>query len=152
VTRLKPDNSVDASWNGDLRDMTGGRFVVNFRYIGSGKAIGAVLHAEEYGPNFDFAGLASNVDDFWSTASHFHRLWVFDLDAHSALPVSGIDAFPFINPGFFHATIDGRTFVFLGDGSTNNPSETVVYEIDGDGHATPRFTVAGTVTQWVRIR
>jgi hypothetical protein len=152
VTRLTPDNSVDASWNTDLGDMTGGRLAVNFRYIGSGKAIAAVLHAEEYGPDFDFAGLAANVDNFWSTASHFHRLWMFDIGARAAAPVSGVEAFPFVNPGFFHAAIDGRTFVFLGDGSTNNPPETVVYEVGAGGPATRRFAVPGTVTQWVRIR
>jgi hypothetical protein len=152
TTRLKPDNTIDASWSADMRDMTEGRFAVNFRYIGAGKAIAAVLHAEAYGPNFDFTHLAENVDDFWSTASNFHRLWMFDVGARSAAPVSGIDAFSFVNPNFFHATIDGRTFVFLGDGSTSNPAETVVYEINDDGHATRRFAVPGTVTQWVRIR
>ena len=86
----------------------GGGFVVNFRYIGSGEAIAAVLHAEEYGPNFDFAGPRRERRRLLVDCEPFHRLWIFDLDAHSAVPVSGIDAFPFVNPGFFHATIDGR--------------------------------------------
>lgn len=154
AVKLKPDNTLDPSWNGDLTPMTGGRFVVNFRYVGGGRAIGAVLHAEEYGDGFDFAALAENTDDFWATAAQFHRLWMFDLTRGAAAPVTGIDDFEFVNPGFFHATIDGRTFVFLGDGNngSNNFNRTVVYELDDGGYATRRFEAPGSVTQWVRVR
>jgi len=68
--------------------------------------------------------------------------------------VTGLEEFEFANPGFFHAILDGRTFVFLGDGQSgsNNFPETFVYELDDRGRATHRFTVPGTVTQWVRVR
>jgi hypothetical protein len=125
---------------------------VNFRYVGGGKAVAAVLHDEEYGDGFDFANYAQNVDEFWASASRYHRLWMIDVEARTAAPVEGIDAFAFINPGFFHAVIDDRVFVFLGDGSTNNPPSTVVYEIDRSGRASRRFESPGSITQWVRIR
>jgi hypothetical protein len=152
VVRLGPDGTLDRSWDSDLTPLTGGRQLVNFRYVGGGKAIAAVLHTEEYGEGFDFASFAQNVDDFWSSASRYHRLWLIDVDARAAAPIQGIDAFPFINPGFFHAVIDERVFVFLGDGSTNNPPSTVVYEIDRGGQASRRFEAPGTINQWVRIR
>jgi hypothetical protein len=154
TVRLTPDNALDRSWNADLTGMTAGRHVVNFRYVGGGKAIAAVLHAEEYGDGFDFTRLIENTDDFWATAARFHRLWMFDVTARTAAPITGIDAFEFVNPGFFHASIDGRTFVFLGDGNngSNNVGETVVYELDASAHATRRFAIPGSVTQWVRVR
>lgn len=154
TVRLTPDNALDPGWDSDLTSLTGGRHVVNFRYVGGGKAIGAVLHHEEYGEDYDFTGLAENTDDFWATAVQFHRLWMFDLAKRSAAPVTGIDAFEFANPVFFHAILDGRTFVFLGDGNngSNNSDETIVYELDDRGRATQRFAAPGTVTQWVQIR
>jgi hypothetical protein len=154
VVRLTPENQIDLGWNPDLRDLTGGREIVNFRYVGHGKAIAAVLHDEEYGDDYDFSTLAENVDDFWAFSSQFHRLWMFDLDARTAVPVEGIDDFEFVNPWFFHAAMDGRTFVFLGEGSANNnnPPTTVIYELDGAGHAERRFEVEGGVVQWLRVR
>src|SRR5690606_17592125 len=87
VVRLTPQNTLDEAWGPELTDMTGGRHVVNFRYVGGGKAVAAVLHAAEYGDGYDFTRLAAEVDDFWATAAHFHRLWIFDLEARSAAPV-----------------------------------------------------------------
>jgi hypothetical protein len=152
VVRLGPDDALDTSWNTDLTALTGGRQVVNFRYVGDGKAIAAVLHDEEYGDGFDFVNYAQNVDEFWASASRYHRLWMIDVEARTAAPVEGIDAFPFINPGFFHSIIDNRVFVFLGDGSTNNPPSTLVYEIDRSGQASRRFESPGSITQWIRLR
>jgi hypothetical protein len=154
AVRLTPDNKLDEDWDLDTMALTEGRHVVNFRYIGGGKAIAAVLHHEAYGEGFDFEALAENTDDFWDTTARNHKLWMFDVDSNTAAPVDGIDAFEFINPGFFHTTLDGRTFVFLGDGNigSNNFDETVVYEIETTGAAKRRFTVPGTVTQWMQVR
>jgi len=136
----------------DLRALTQGRGVVNFRYVGGGKAIAAVLHAEEYGADFDFGRYVENADEFWANSANFHRLWMIDLDAQTANPVEGIDAFDFVSPWFFHAVIDGRTFVFLSEGTTNVVSQTIVYELDPNGTATRRFDVPGDLTQMVRVR
>jgi hypothetical protein len=152
VARLAPDGAIDSGWNPDLTSMTGGRQIVNFRYVGGGRAIAAVLHAEEYGPGFDFSRFAENIDELWASAARYHRLWMIDLVTGTAAPVRGIDAFEWINPGFFHAVIDGRVFVFLGDGSTNDPPSSVVYELDPSGQATRRFESPGSITQWVKIR
>ncbi|MEY2934286.1 MAG: hypothetical protein RL033_5035 [Pseudomonadota bacterium] len=152
AVRLTADGALDPSWNPALESQTDGRFVVNFRYIGGGKAIGAVLHTEEYGPNFDFRSLTEDTDDFWASVARYHRLWLFDVDAGSASPVQGIDDVEFVNPGFFHAVIDGRTFVFLTDGNSETTESTLVYELDVSGRATLRFKIPGSVTQWVRLR
>jgi hypothetical protein len=152
VVRLTPQNTLDEGWNPDLTDMTGGRHVVNFRYVGAGKAVAAVLHAEEYGDGYDFTRLTERVDDFWAAAANFHRLWIFDLAMRTAARVQGIEAFDFVNPGFFHAVIDGRVFLLLGDGSSNNSATTVVYELEGSGRATRKFEVPGGVIQWVSVR
>lgn len=154
TVRLTPDQKLDPRWDGDLTRLTGGRQVVNFRYVGHGRAIAAVLHHEEYGEDFAFSELAQNTDDYWALAAQYHRLWSFDVEAGRAAPVGGVDAFEFVNPGFFHAVLDGRTFVFLGDGNngSNNYNQTVVYEIDDAGQATRRFEVTGSVVQWVRVR
>lgn len=154
TVKLRPDNTLDETWDPDLTSWTDGRDVVNFRYIGDGKAIAAVLHAEEYGEDFDFPGLLENVDDFWAATARFHRLWFFDLEEKTAAPVQGIEDLEFVNPGFFHAVLEGRTFVFLGDGDngSNNFNETHVYEIDERGRATPSFKMTGSVTQWIRVR
>lgn len=152
VVRLTPQNTLDEAWNPDLTDLTGGRHVVNFRYVGGGKAVAAVLHAEEYGDGYDFTRLAEQVDDFWEVAAHFHRLWLFDLEARTAAPVEGIEDFDFTNPGFFHAVVDGRVFLFLSDGSSNNYSTTGVYELEPSGRVTRRFEAPGGVIQWMRVR
>jgi hypothetical protein len=152
VVRLTPQNALDEAWNPDLTELTAGRHVVNFRYVGEGKAIAAVLHAEEYGEGFDFKGLTNQADDFWAVAARFHRLWLFDLAARLAAPMEGIEDFDFVNPGFFHALIDGRVFLFLGDGSTNNNSKTVVYELERSGRATRRFEAPGAAIQWLKLR
>jgi hypothetical protein len=150
--RLTADGALDSSWNPALESLTDGRFVVNFRYIGGGKAIAAVLHAEEYGTDFDFSSFAENTDDFWVSAARYHRLWLFDVDAGSASPVQGIDDVDFINPGFFHAVVDGRTFVFVTDGNSDTTESTLVYELDSSGRATLAFQLPGSVAQWVRLR
>jgi hypothetical protein len=149
TVRLNPDLAIDTSWDGDLTDMTQGRPVVNFRYVGGGRAIGVVLHDEEYGPDFDFSQYLQNVDDFWKDSAQFHRLWMFNIEARSGTPVQGIDAFDFINPGIFHAVQAGRIFVFV---VGTDDAQTVVYELEPDGRATRRFSVPGTVTQWVSLR
>lgn len=150
--RLTPDGALDPSWNPALESLTDGRFVVNFRYIGGGKAIAAVLHAEEYGADFDFSSFTENTDDFWVSAARYHRLWMFDVDAGSASPVQGIDGVDFINPGFFHSIVDGRTFVFVTDGNSDTTESTLVYELEASGRATLQFQIPGSVTQWVRLR
>lgn len=151
--KIDAELRIDASWDTDLTSMTEGRFVTNFRYVGHGKAVGAVLHHEQYGEDFDFEALAG-TDDFWTATAQYHRLWMFDVDAGTAAPISGIDELEFVNPGYFHAVLDGRTFVFLGDGSngSNNFNETFVYEIDEQGAARLLFRAPGSVIQWVRLR
>jgi hypothetical protein len=152
VARLLPDSTLDDSWNTDLTAMTDGRHIVNFRYIGGGKAIAAVFHAEEYGPNYDFPGLVERVDDFWEMAGNFHRLWLFDLVERSASPMDGIEEFEFINPWFAHAVLNDRIFLFLSDGTTVNQATTSVYELDDQRRAKRRFGVPGGVIQWIQVR
>jgi hypothetical protein len=151
VVRLKPDNTLDESWNMDLTPLTEGRPIKNFRYVGGGKAVAAVLHEEEYGEGFDFGSYLENIDDFWANEGRYHRLWWFDLAAQSARPVTGA-AFDYVSPAFFHARFDERFFVFVNSGDTNQAAGTVMQELATDGSLATRFTVPGDALQWVRLR
>jgi hypothetical protein len=152
VVRLAPDGTLDPTWNPDLGSLTGGRYVKAFRYLGDGKAIGSVLHAEEYGEGFDFSSYLDNVDDFWANEGKYHRFWLFDLPAQTAAPVTGL-AFDFVQPSFFQAQLDGRQFIFANPDDTNQSEGTVMHELALDsGTATPLFRVPGDALQWLKLR
>ncbi|HTV22345.1 MAG TPA: hypothetical protein VMG12_26840 [Polyangiaceae bacterium] len=149
VTRVTPDGTLDATWAPDLTAWTGGRPVMNFRYIGQGKAIGAVLHTEKFGDSFDFAAAFAEQDAFWDAYGLNYRLWMFDLDAGSATPVRGLPDED-LSPNYSHAELDGRTFLLR---EANDFSHTTVYELGTDGEATQRFEViGGSSYQWVKLR
>lgn len=149
VVRVTPDGRLDADWAPDLTAWTGGRQVMNFRYLGQGKAVGAVLHAEKFGEGFDFEAAFSEIDAFWDGYGLNYRLWMFDLDAGTAAPVRGLPDDD-LSPNYSHAQIDGRTFLLR---EANDFSLTTVYELSLDGEATERFEViGGTSYQWVKLR
>jgi hypothetical protein len=151
VVRLKPDNTLDESWNTDLSMWTQGRLVKNFRYIGGGKAVAAVLHDEAYAEDFDFGRYLESTDDFWANEGNYHRFWLFDVQAQSAREVSGV-AFDYVSPAFFDARLDGRYFLLANSGDTNRSSGSIVHELGMDGNATPLFAVPGDALQWIRVR
>jgi len=149
VVRVTPDGALDAGWAPDLATWTGGRQVMNVRYIGRGKAIGAVLHAEKFGADFDFQAAVSDIDAFWGAYGLNYRLWMFDLDAGTAEPVRGLPDED-LSPNYSHAELDGRIFLLR---EANDFSLTTVYELSLDGEATERFQViGGSSYQWVKLR
>src|SRR5690606_30523392 len=148
VARVTPEGELDQDWENDLSTLTGGRHVVNFRYLRDDKAIAAVLHVEELGEDYDFDALASDQDAFWEVAAQHHRLWMFDLRAGTAGPVRGLPDQD-LPPSYSHAEIDGRFFLMR---EAADYSKTTVYELSLDGEATERFTVPGSSYQWMRVR
>lgn len=146
VARLNPDHSVDSAWTTDFTDLTGGRYINNFRYIGGGKALANVLHHElvdgDFSAPYD-ADVATAID---ASGPHW-RLWLFDVRAGTAAPVEGIDVD--ISSGAQFAVLDGRTFVFL---PFDEWARTMVYELDANAQATRRFEVTGDVFKWIRVR
>jgi hypothetical protein len=124
----------------DLTTMTGGRHTMGFRYLANGIGIAHVLHDEDmdltqpYGPAAEEASYAH------------YKLWIFDLNANTAKEVTGITT---NSPPSQHAVIDGRMFLF---GVSDDYASTTVFELSAAGVATTKFTVAGDVFKWERLR
>jgi hypothetical protein len=148
VARVTPEGTVDPQWNPDLTRLTEGRQVMNFRYLRDGKAIAAVLHAENFGAGFDFATELATQDAFWEAYALHYRLWLFDLDAGTAAPVRGLPDGDF-PPSYSHSEIEGRTFVMI---EAEDFSTTTIYELSAEGEATRRFSVPGSSYQWLEVR
>lgn len=146
VARLTPQGELDPSWSTDLTTWTEGRPTKLFYYVGGGRAVASVLHAEEYG-QVDFASL--DADGFWEIEGQHYRLWLFDLEAREARPLEGVA--PGFNVGatFSRAVIDGRVFLFLG---AQDSSVTKVYELDGSGNLSELFESPGLIYQWLKVR
>jgi hypothetical protein len=146
VARLTPEGELDTTWSTDLTPQTGGRQVKLFYYLGDGRAVGSVLHAEDYG-DIDFASL--DPDAFWEIEGQFYKLWLFDLESQTARPLEGVaDGFN-VGSTFSRTSIDGRTFLFLGAADS---STTKIYELDAAGNLAERFESPGLVYQWLKVR
>jgi hypothetical protein len=145
VARVTPEGSLDEAWHPNLLEWTGGRHTLVFRYVRGGKALGNVLHHEELGASF--AGpydpdVGAEID-----VGEHYRVWLFDLEAESAVPVSGMESTAW---GFHASDIDRRSFVFL---PHDDYGRTSVYEVDlASATATKRFETTGWVYDWVRVR
>jgi hypothetical protein len=146
IARLKPDLTLDEDWTTDLRDLTDGRHVNNFRYIGKGRAIGNVLHHEMLDVDWD-RGYDADVAETIDQSGEHWRLWLFDLDEGTAKPVDNIDVAT--SSGAQFAVLDGRTFVFL---PYDDWGRTKIYELDAAGKATERADTSGDVFKWIRVR
>jgi hypothetical protein len=143
--RLTPDRKLDEAWTTDLRDLTGGRYVNNLRYIGKGRAIGNVLHHDLIDLDWK-AGFSDAADDEIDESDAW-RLWLFDLKNEEAHEVEGIDVS--ITGGAQFAVLDGRTFVFL---PYEEWRRTKIYELDERGAAIVRADTIGDVFKWIRVR
>ncbi len=144
VVRIKPDLTLDEAFTTDFTQLTGGRYVKVFRYIAEGKAIATVLDHESL--DVDFSGeYDEDVDAAIWEADHW-RLWMFDLEAGTAQPISGVDT---LGSTFMWARFGERTFVFQ---RHSDVARTKVYEINLDGTASERFDTEGWFYDWVRVR
>jgi hypothetical protein len=146
VARLGPDLTLDAAWTTDFGDLTLGRYINNFRYVGDGKAIANVLHHELVDADFSGAYDADVATSIDASGPHW-RLWSFDVRRGTAAPIEGIDVD--IGSGAQFAVLDGRTFIFL---PFDDWARTMVYELDANGRASRRFEVVGDVFKWIRVR
>jgi hypothetical protein len=146
AVRLTPDGALDAAWTTDFTSLTGGRYVSNFRYVGGGRAVANVLHAEEMGIDFTQPVDPTVVQNMYQSGPQW-RFWSFDLNAGTAAPIEGVDVA--IGSSAQFAVLDGRTFVFL---PYEDYARSKIYEIDESGVATERLDVPGDVFKWVRVR
>jgi hypothetical protein len=146
IVRLKPDHTLDEAWTTDLRDLTGGRHVNNFRYIGKGRAIGNVLHHELLAANWS-GGYDPKVAEQIAKEGDYWRVWMFDLNQRTAKPVEGIDVVTGMGTQF--ATLEGRTFLFV---QYERYGRTRIYEIDESGLARRHADTQGDVFKWLRVR
>jgi hypothetical protein len=145
VARVDAAGDLDEAWTTDLRDLTGGRHVVNFRYLRGGKAVGNVVYDEELEADFTGPYDATVEDQLW--AGNHVRPWLFDLDAGTAVPITGLDVPG--TPALQNAVIDGRMFLFA---VFPDYDRTRIFEVTDDAVAHPMFDVAGDVFKWERLR
>jgi hypothetical protein len=139
IAKMTPSGTLTTT---DLRSMTGGRYVQNFRYLQNGLAFGHVLDHQSLGLDF-----TQPYDPAVEELSYpAYKLWIFNMDAGTAKPVTGIDL---PDPPSQHAVIDGRMFLFA---VYDEYGKTRVYELSADGVATTKFDVAGDVFKWERLR
>jgi hypothetical protein len=144
VRRLLPDGSLDQSWTPDFTQWTGGRHVMNWKYVRDGKAIGNVLHHEQLGSSFTGA-IDPDVQDAIENGEHY-RPWLFDLQAQTATPIDGFADLLWALP---LQTVDGREFAML---PYDSYGRTEIYEIGLDGTARRHLDVTGYVEAWLRVR
>lgn len=146
AVRLTPEGTLDEAWTTDFTSLTGGRYVSNFRYVGGGRAVANVLHAEEMGVDFSQPVDPEVVLNMWQTGPQW-RFWMFDLNAGTAAPIEGVNVE--IGSSAQFAVLDGRTFVFL---PYDDYARSKIYEIDAGGVATEHLDVDGDVFKWLRVR
>jgi hypothetical protein len=146
TARVTPDGELDAAWTTDLTDLTDGRYAVNFRYVGDGRAIANVLHHEELDADLDGPLDPEVVTDLWRNAPHW-KVWLFDLERRSAAPLEGIDVE--VGSETQTARLDGRTFLLT---PVEDWTHTKVYELGDDGVAKEYAETSANLLSWMRIR
>lgn len=144
VVRAKPDGNIDTAWTTDLTSLTGGRYVMNFRYLANGFAFAAVLDHEALG--LDFTQPYDVASEELTYPAEVWEMWLFDLNSNTAKKIEGVDL-----PANWgqHAVIDGRMFMMI---VYDDYGKTRVYEISEAGVATKKFDVDGDVFKWERLR
>lgn len=148
VVRVNRDGSLDESFTTDMTEWTGGRYSLNFRYIGNGRGIASVLHDEELDidfSNFDPATFVEVRDEVWSSGAW--RVWIIDVEKGTGGPIEGIDVT--IDPSFEYARFDERTFMFLPYDSWGRSK---AYEIFADDSVKAHFDTAGAPFKWTKVR
>jgi hypothetical protein len=140
-----PDGTLDEAWTTDLTGLTGGRFVMNFRYLRGGKAIGNVVDHEALGLDFQGEYDSAIEDRLWDGG--YIDAWLFDLVANTAQPITGMD--DAIRPALQSEVVDDRIFIFLAD---EEGSRTKIYELADDATATLKYEMTGDVYKLERLR
>jgi hypothetical protein len=133
------ENVVDPSSITQFRDLAGGREGSNLFYIGGGRALFNVYHAERD----DLSG--SDAFDVVNASNSYH-LWTLDLATGEAAMLEGID---FSGGQVVTFRIDGRTLVTIPAGDY---SSTQFYEVPENGPAQKLFDVEAWAYKVFRVR
>jgi len=133
------ETAVDPSSIMLFRDLADGREGSNLFYIGGGKALFNVYHAERdaLGPDAEFAAV--------DMSSSYH-LWTLDLATGQAAMLEGID---YAGGQFTALRVDDRTIITIPEGDY---SSTAFYEITPELLVTPLFDVEGWAFKTFRLR
>jgi hypothetical protein len=116
----KGEDAFDPDWQLNFAaDVTDGREAGILRYLGKGKALLDVFHAERTEIKAD-----TDAEELSSTPNW--RLWTVDLEAKTGAPMEGFD---FKAGGYTDITVDGRNFLMM---PNDDYSETTTYEIVDD--------------------
>jgi hypothetical protein len=143
IVRTLPDGALDEGFTTDLTGQTGGRFVMNFRYLRGGKAIGLVVYDEEFGVDFEGEYDPAVEDLLWEGG--YVRPWLFDVENGTAREIEGI-AEP-LTPALQTEVVDGRIFLF-----SSNDERTKIYEISDAAAASLMYEMTGDVYKLERLR
>ncbi|MFT3922256.1 MAG: hypothetical protein QM778_06955 [Myxococcales bacterium] len=133
------EDTFDASFQLNFAaDITGGREAAVLRYLGGGKALLDVFHAERVtiDANTDAQELANTAN--W-------RLWEIDLNTKTGGPLEGLD---FKAGGYTDVKVGERTFLMVPNADY---SETTAYEVVS-GQAIKGFKIQGSSYNMVQLR
>lgn len=122
-----------------FRDLAGGREGSNLFYIGDGKALFNVYHAERDQLS---AETPFETVDFSSS----YHLWTLDLATGEAAMLEGLD---YSGGQFVALRIDGRTLITIPE---PDYSSTAFYEVSPSGAAVKLFDVEGWAFKAFRLR
>lgn len=143
VARVTSEGKLDRDFESDLSPLTGGRHLMNFRYVRDGWGFADVLHDELLDADFESELDVTVLDQIWEGGAF--KLWRIDLEHGQAEPFEDVGD---IGMGWRAEVIDGRTFLFV---PSTDWSTTMVFELDADGAATKLLEAPGTVS-FLRIR
>jgi hypothetical protein len=143
VARVTQDGELDASFDTDLTSLTGGRHLMNFRYVRDGWGFADVLHDELLDADFEGELDPSVLDQIWDGGAF--KLWRIDLANRTAAPYEDVGE---TGMGWRTESVDGRSFLFV---PSTDWSSSTAFELEADGSATKLLEVTGDIS-WLRIR
>ena len=107
------------------------------RYVGGGRALADIFHAER-------ATITGDTDPSELGTSSNWRLWTVDLAAGTGAPIEGLDFKP---GGYNDVHVAGRTFILM---PSADYASTTGYELV-DGAAVRRFEIQGSSYHMVEL-
>ena len=132
-------DTFDLSWQLNFAaDVTAGREAGVLRYVGGGKALLDVFHAER-----TTIDASTDPQDLVNTPNW--RLWSIDLATKTGAPVEGLD---FKAGGYTDVSVGERAFLLV---ANEGYSETTAFEVTG-GQAVRGFSIQGSSYQLLQLR
>lgn len=136
---LAGQDTFDPDWQLNFAaDVTGGREAGVMRYLGGGKALVDVFHAER-----TIIDASTDPEDLVNTPNW--RLWSIDLATKTGAPLQGLD---FKAGGYQDVAVGERTFLMV---PNDDYSETTAFEVK-DGQAVRGFSIQGSSYHMVQLR